>query len=308
MTVTYKPDSVSSATYNSAIGSTSVTVTALGRSASTVTVAPASSTITNQQTDAVSITVAGPSGQPPPTGTVTLTSGTYSAHQTLADSSASIVIPAGALSSGTDTLTAVYSGNGTYAGSIGTASITVAQVVISAQTPSGVSPGGRTTTNVTLNAGSNYSGTMNMSCTLVSSPTGAQSLPTCSLSPTSVNIAAGGTGSTILTVKTTAASTTALLAPARMNLLGLGSGTIVAGLLLVAIPTRRRRWVAMMVVLWFVVAAGAIGCGGGGGSNPGPGGSSIPATSAGTYRFTVTGADSADTSMTTFTSVDVTVQ
>lgn len=308
LTVAYTPDGSSAATYNGATGSTSVTVTAPVRSASTVTVVPASSTITNEQTDAVSITVAGPSGLPTPTGIVTLTSGTYSAQQTLASGAASLTIPAGALSSGIVTLTATYSGDGTYAGSSGAATITVTQLVISAPTPSGVSPGGSTTTNVTLNAGSNYSGTINMSCTLVGSPTGAQSLPTCSLSPASVNITAGGTGSTVLTVKTTAASTTALLAPTRMNLIGLGGGTILAGLFLVGIPARRRRWLTMMVLLWIVVAVGAIGCGGGGGSNSGSRGSSIPATTAGTYRFSVTGADSANASITVSASVTVTVQ
>jgi trimeric autotransporter adhesin len=181
--------------------------------------------------------------------------------------------------------------------------------VISAPTPSAISPGGSTTINVTLTAGSNYSGTMNMSCILASSPAGALSLPTCSLSPTSVNIPAGGTGSIVLTVQTTAASSTALLTPTRMKLLGLGgSGTILAGLLLVGVPTRRRRWMAMMVLLWIVAAAGVIGCGSGGASNSGSGGSSIPATTAGAYRFTVAGTDSANSSITASTSVAVTVQ
>jgi hypothetical protein len=62
-----------------------------------------------------------------------------------------------------------------------------------------------------------------------------------------------------------------------------------------------------MVLLWIVVAAGAIGCGGGG-SNSGSGGSSIPATTAGTYRFSVTGADSANSNITASASVAVVVQ
>jgi hypothetical protein len=309
LTVAYTPDSSSSATYNSATGSTPVTVTAQVKSASTVTLVPASSTITNGQTDAVSITVAGVSGQPTPTGTVTLASGTYSAQQTLSGGAVSITIPAGALSSGADTLTAMYSGDGTYAGSSATASVTVAQIVISASTPSAVSPGGTTTTSVTFSAGSNYSGTMNVSCTLSSSPTGAQSLPTCSLSPASVAITTGGNGTTVMTVKTTAASNTALLAPTGMKLLGLGGGgTILAGLFMLGVPARRRRWMAMMVLLWIVATTSIVGCGGGGSSNSGRGGSSIPATTAGTYGFTVTGTDLANSNITTSTSVAVTVQ
>jgi len=124
-----------------------------------------------------------------------------------------------------------------------------------------------------------------------------------------VVITVGGNGTTVMKVQTTAGSNTALLAPTHMKFLGLGgSGTILAGLLLLGVPARRRRWMAMMVLLWFIVGAGVIGCAGGGGSNSGSGGSSIPATTAGTYTFTVTGTDLANSIITTSTSVAVTVQ
>jgi len=272
-------------------------------------VTPASSSITNQETDAVSIAVGGASGQQSPTGTVTLTSGTYSAQQTLASATATFTVPAGALSSGANTLTATYSGDGTFAGSSGTAGVTVSQVVVSASAPAAVSPGGSTTSNVTLSAGSTYSGTLNMSCALVNSPVGAQSLPTCTLSPASVTMTTGANGTTALIVQTTAASSVALVTPSRMKLLGLGSGgTILAGLLLLGVPVRRRRWMAMIVLLWVVMAASAIGCSGGGGSKYGLGGSSIPATTAGTYTFKITGTDSSNQAVTVATSVSMTVQ
>jgi hypothetical protein len=305
----YAPDNASAATYNGATGSTAVTVTLPAKSASTVTVTPASSSITNQETDAVSIAVGGASGQQSPTGTVTLTSGTYSAQQTLASATATFTVPAGALSSGANTLTATYSGDGTFAGSSGTAGVTVSQVVVSASAPAAVSPGGSTTSNVTLSAGSTYSGTLNMSCALVNSPVGAQSLPTCTLSPASVTMTTGANGTTALIVQTTAASSVALVTPSRMKLLGLGSGgTILAGLLLLGVPVRRRRWMAMIVLLWVVMAASAIGCSGGGGSKYGLGGSSIPATTAGTYTFKITGTDSSNQAVTVATSVSMTVQ
>jgi hypothetical protein len=308
LTVAYTPDSASSSVYNSGTGTASVTVTAAPKNASTVTATTTSATITNQQAVAVAITVTGVSGQPTPTGTVTLASGTYSAQQALTDGSASITVPAGTLSSGADTLTATYSGDATYAGSSGTVIVTFSPVVISAPPPSGVAPGGSATSNVTLIAGSDYSGTMKMSCTLTGSPSGAQSLPTCSLNPTTMNITTGGTGSTTLTVQTTAASTTALLVPVRMKLLGLGGGTILAGLFLIGVPTRRRRWMEMIVLLWVLVTASAIGCGGSGGSSSGSGGASIPATTAGTYTIQVTGTDSSNASITATTSVAVIVQ
>ena len=310
LSIFYTPDSASTATYNSAAGSSSVTVTAPVMSAATVTVTPGITTITNEQTEAVSITVAGASGQATPTGSVTLTSGTYRAQQTLGNGAASITIPANALDSGTDTVTATYSGDGTYAGARGTASITVSQVVIAVPTPAGVTPGSSTTSTVTVSAGSNYSGTMNLSCTLTSSPAGAQSLPTCSLSPASVTVTNGGSGTTVFTVRTTAASSTAMLSPSGLKLIGLGGGgTVLAGLLLLGVPARRRRWLRTMVLLGMVGLAGAIGCGGGGGgSTTGGGGTSTPATTAGRYTFTVTGMDSANSAIAVTTDATVTVE
>ena len=75
----------------------------------TVTVTPASSSITTAQSDLVTVTVNGGSGNPTPTGYVTLMSGTYSSGSvTLSDGSATITIPSGALATALDTLTATY--------------------------------------------------------------------------------------------------------------------------------------------------------------------------------------------------------
>ena len=305
LTVNYSGDQ----SYSAATGSATITVTALiGSAVATVTVTPAAPSITDQQRDAVKVSVAGGSGQPTPTGTVTLTSGTYTAQQALASGSASFTIPAGALSSGADTLTAAYSGDTTYGTANGTASITVAQVAIAVPAPPSVSPGASTTASATISAGSTYSGTMNLTCALASSPTGAQSQPTCSLNPASVTLTAGGNGTSILTVKTTAASTSALAQPFEHNLWKLGGGrTVLAALLLFGIPSRRRRWMSMMVVLWIIAAVGLSACGGGGSGTSG-GGSTTPATTAGNYTFTVTGTDATNSKITTSTNVTVTVQ
>ena len=66
--------------------------------APTVTVTPASSTITSARPLTVAVSVSGGSGNPTPTGTVTLASGTYtSAATTLSSGIATINIPAGSL-------------------------------------------------------------------------------------------------------------------------------------------------------------------------------------------------------------------
>jgi peptidoglycan/LPS O-acetylase OafA/YrhL len=151
---------------------------------------------------------------------------------------------------------------------------------------------------------------MNLSCSLTSSPTGAQSLPTCALNPTSVTIASGGSGTSTLTVNTTAASTTAQARPTDQHLWKLGGGgAVLAALLFFGIPFRRRRWTSMLALLLLVAATGAIGCGGGGGTGGGGGGgSSTPATTAGNYSFTVVATDSANAKITASTTISVTVQ
>ncbi|MGO9338703.1 MAG: glycoside hydrolase family 44 protein [Terracidiphilus sp.] len=94
----------------------------------TVTVTPASSGITTAQSLSVTIAVSGASGTP--TGSVVLSSGTYtSSATTLSAGSASITIPAGSLAMGSDTLTAKYTpdsaSSAAYNSASGTAPVTV---------------------------------------------------------------------------------------------------------------------------------------------------------------------------------------
>ena len=297
-----------SAVYLASSGSTTVTVSsAIGTATPTVTVTPASLFITNQQTDAIAIAVTGASGQP--TGTITLSSGTYSAQQALAGGAASITIPAGALPAGPDTITASYSGDATYAIASGTAVVTVSELVSNGSGSTTVSAGGDATPSVTIAAGSTYSGTLNLACKLTGSPSGAVSLPTCSLNPASLTLTTGGSGTTKLTIATTAASTASLVVPSSKSLWGLGGGgAVLAVLLMCGIPARRRRLASMLALLWLVAVGFTIGCGGGGGGNSGNNTPPTPATTAGNYTFTVTGADASNSAITTSTTVSVTVK
>jgi sugar lactone lactonase YvrE len=307
LTANYTPDTASSSTYNVASGSNSVTVNLLGTGTATITATPSATTITNQQTVNVAVSVAG-SGSATPSGIVTLASSGYSAQQTLTSGAASFSIPAGALSSGADTLTAAYSGDGTYGVASGTTTVTVSPVVVTVAAPSPVSPGGTATANAVLAAGSTYSGTMALTCSLTGAPSGAQSLPTCSLNPASVTIASGGGETTVLTVKTTAATVGALMWPSRLNPWAIGGGeAVMAGLLMLGLPLRRRK-MSMLVLLMAILVSGATGCSGGGGGNSSTSTPSIPATTAGSYTFTVTGTDSANSKITTSTNVTITVQ
>ncbi len=99
----------------------------------TVTVTPSSSSITTAQALTVTVAVSGGSGNPTPTGSVVLTSGSYtSAAATLSGGSASINVAAGALAAGSDTLTVSYTpdaaGSATYTSATGTAPVAVTAV------------------------------------------------------------------------------------------------------------------------------------------------------------------------------------
>ncbi len=97
----------------------------------TVVVTPSSSTIVATQALNVTVTVSGGASNPVPTGSVVLTSGSYSSGgTTLNNGSATINIPAGSLAVGTDTLTVTYSGDSNYSTGGGTASVTVTQAVL----------------------------------------------------------------------------------------------------------------------------------------------------------------------------------
>ena len=87
----------------------------------TVTVTPASPSVTTAQSLKVSISVAGGSGTP--TGSVVLSSGTYaSPAATLSAGSATVTIAAGSLATGSDTLTARYTPDSASVGSYNSAS------------------------------------------------------------------------------------------------------------------------------------------------------------------------------------------
>jgi trimeric autotransporter adhesin len=315
LTATYTPDSTSSAVYTTATQSSTVTVAApIGSTVSSVSVTPGASDITNAQTLAVAVAVNGTGNAP--TGSVTLSAASsgstlWTGQQPLSNGDAQFTVPAGTLSTGSITLTASYSGDPFYAASIGTASIIVSQVTASTQTPAAVSAGTTAVSDVILSAGSAYSGTMNLTCALTSSPNSAQSLPACSVKPSSVALIAGGSGTATASVATTAGDTTALLHPATSPLpwLAGGEGALTAALFF-TIPSRRRR-LLMTVLLPTFLAIAMLGCGGGSNPTKGGGGGSgqiTPATTAGNYTFTVTGIDSTNAQITATSKFVVTVQ
>jgi subtilase family serine protease len=108
--VTYTPDSAGATIYLTNTGTGSVTIDPL--QTPKVTVMPGATVITTGQSLSVTVSVAKTTGFGTPTGTVTITSTTptyTSTATTLSNGSATITIPAGALSIGaTDPITATY--------------------------------------------------------------------------------------------------------------------------------------------------------------------------------------------------------
>ena len=117
-------------------------VQASSKTTPSVTVSPGLSSITTTQALSVTVVVNGGGSNPAATGSVTLTSGSYtSAATTLSSGSATILIPAGSLALGSDTLTASYTPDSNSSSIYNPASGTSAAVSVAKATPTvAVSP------------------------------------------------------------------------------------------------------------------------------------------------------------------------
>lgn len=315
ISATYTPDSASSAIYAGASGTASSTVTVV-TATPTVTVTLSASSITTAQPLTVTVAVNGGSGNPTPTGTVNLTSGTYTSVATaLSGGGAAINVPSGSLVVGTDTLTAAYSGDPSYSSSTGSATISVTTGVNPTftviGTPVTIAPGVTTanTSTITVTPAGGFTGSVSLTGSVTSSPTGAQYPPTLSFgSTTPVSISGTAAATAILTISTTAGSSpqcTSVNDLQRGIPWYAGGSAVLACVLLFGIRARRRSWQTMLGMLALLVtfSASVASCGGGGGS-------SCPnvitaGTTAGTYTITVTGTSG---STTTTGTVALTVQ
>jgi hypothetical protein len=307
-TVTYSGDS----NYAAAVYADQLTIMVTGTSTPppamttpTVTVTPSASTITTAQPLTVAVGVAGSGSAPPvPTGTVTLAGGGIAAQTvTLSGTGgASFAISAGSLATGSDTLTASYSGDSDYTTASNTSKVTVTTVTpppvsfTITGTAVTVAPGATTgnASTVTVTSTSSCSCSVALTADLTSSPAGAQNPPTLSFgSTTPVSLTTANTGTALLAIHTTPPG----LAPQvssnnRASWLPIG-GAALACVLLVGFPTGRRSWQRMLgiVLLLVSVATGLLGC-----TKQLSGG-----TTPGTYTITVTGTSGATTATGTVT-------
>ncbi len=301
VTVNYPGD----ANNNAASGSTTVTIT---KAIPGIKITPASSTITPDQSLTVQVELDPAMGTDYPTGSVTLTCGTYtSASTAVVNQFANITIPGGSLATGTDTLTVSYSGDGNYAAASGTATVTVNAVppgLTVAGTNVTIGTAGATTGNtstITLTPAGGFTGSVSLTAAVTTSPAGAQNPPTVSFGSTSpVTISTAAVHAT-LTITTTPTTTSALVPPPPTHRSWFPAGGTALGLLvLFGIPSRRRKlraWLGM-VLLFAGVSIGMTACSGGSSSTPPPP-VTHPGTTAGTYVVTVTATSGAVSAKTT---------
>jgi subtilase family serine protease len=275
--------------------------------AATVTVTPSPTSLSAGSPLSVAVTVAAASsGGTAPTGKVTLLGGNYtSGAQALASGAYTFSIPANSLAAGSDVFTVSYSGDTTYAAATGTATVTVAAAsstagtgtfTLSATSPASVAPGTSATSTVTVTATGGYAGTASLTCAVTTSPSGAVDVPTCALSPSTVALTTSATSGTVTaTITSTAATATTTTQfvrpdPRRGPRGWMGGGAVLAFLVLLGIPARRRSWRSMLGAVALLVALGTLsGCGD---FWEAPSGNSADGTTTGTYTFTVTGAGS----------------
>jgi hypothetical protein len=204
-----------------------------------------------------------------------------------AQASASLIT---VLPDGEDSVTAQYSGDANYAASTSTA------VIINVQsdfTPSLApsqltvsSPGGSATTTLTITGQTGYSGTINFT---PASCTGLPFESACSFTPASIT----GTGTTQLTVTTTGGHARARIVTGRTggSLWWFGAGSpMLAGILLLGIPSKRRRWILVLAAAVFTFLIMLPACGGGTGG--GGGGGTDQGTPKGAHGVTVTATSS----------------
>ncbi|HEY3836105.1 MAG TPA: Ig-like domain repeat protein, partial [Bryobacteraceae bacterium] len=238
----------------------------------TVTVTPASSSITVAQSLSVTVTVAGSAGLAAPSGTVTLTGGGYtSSAGTLSNGTYTFTIPAGSLAVGTDALTVTYSGDTNYASATGAATVVVTAITppaftLSATSPAAIAPGAAGTSTVTVAGSGEYTGAVTLSCVLTSSPAGATALPTCSVAGSAVSLSSTvTTGTTSVSVNTTAPAS-GELQPAPFGgskWFKTAGGSALLALVIFFMPGCTRKWKQMLAACMLMTAVGlaAIGCG-----------------------------------------------
>ena len=141
-------------------------------------------------------------------------------------------------------------------------------------------PGGTGTSSITVDGRNGYSGSVSFTCTAP-----ASAFISCSISGSPVALNSSTTSGTVtLTINTMHAA----LEPAGLPFWFTSGGGMLAGVFLLAVPSRRRRWSVALALVTVALIVAAVGCGGS--SSPSTKGSGS-ATPVGNYTVTVNATD-----------------
>jgi hypothetical protein len=166
-------------------------------------------------------------------------------------------------------------------------------IAASALSPASVSAGGSATSTITVAPLTGFTGAVSLTCssiTPVVSPA-----PTCAFVPSSI---ASGSGTSTLTVSTTAATTASLAPQSKGTFYAMWLPIAPLALLLSGFTARKKKFLCFLFgclmfsgLIFLAACGGSSSSGGGGGGHPG--------TPAGTYTITVTGTSGSLTHPTT---------
>ena len=284
------------ATPDFSVGGTPITVSAPGQTGtSTITV-----TATNGFSGTVNLTCSGlPAGATCAFAPASVSSAGTSTL-TIATTTATPVAVSNITITGTSGLVTHNTSVSLTVSAPATPDFTISAAPSSAAVPAGSS----VTSTITVAAVGGFASAVNLQCTVAGAGTPA---PTCTLSAASL---ANGSGTPTLTINTTAPHTLsgALTGPTPAHH-GFGwlatSSTLLAGILFLGVPSRRRRFTAGLGLMLLVCFAAGVGCGGG--SSTGNGSAQTGGgTPSGIYTITVT-ATSTSPALSHATVVTVTV-
>jgi hypothetical protein len=295
--------------YSSGTTAAAPTLTVTGPSGllpSATTATASSSTSSPTARINLSITVTGKTGSAAPTGTVDIQSAgidltpgglalTPAASGDTSTASYYFDNANASLLQGNNSVVITYSGSTVYTPSQFGLSLSnpLSDFSMVVQSPTvTVTSGASGTATLSFGSINGFNAAVALTCT---TPSGL----TCSLNPASVTVNGSTTATLTINASIPASSSQAPVSSARsMGWLAASGGAAMAGVFLLGMPARRRKWRAMLGLVCVVILASGIGCGGGGSSStstptptptPTPGNTATPA---GSYTIVVTGTNS----------------
>jgi subtilase family serine protease len=293
---------------------------AVGGTATTLSVTATSSTVYVGSYTGMSATLTPATSSPTATGTIqfSVDGANYGLPQTLHNNTAASVTPS-FTAAGTHTLAAFYSGDAVYnSSSAPELPITVIgqSFTIAASAPALTFAAGATSGNIetiTLTSVGGFAGPVALTCSgpgtggsgpVFSEPgTGPSGQPaSCNLNVQTVTLTSGGTTTAIISI-VSSATTVGQVREARRSVYAAGAAGLLAFLLSLLLFAKRNRSIpalAAMMLLLAVALTGASGCSGGGSNTPAQAGTGTPGTS-GQFVFTIAGTSAKLSTTTTFT-------